>query len=289
MHQIENGLLRVKAREYGAELTSLYDLRSKTERLWQADEAIWGWHAPVLFPVVGRCLNDEIRINQRTFKMEKHGFARRSTFRLLELSDSKMVFSLTSDKDTLLSYPYLFEFLISYRLEAHCLLVSYEVVNKDDQDIYFSLGGHPAFAAPLYNDENYEDYYLEFEQTENVFRHKLNQDGFFTGEKDLVLNQERTINLKKDIFKNDALIFEGLKSNSVTLKSKKHPHYVKMNFDGFPFLGIWAKENAPYVCIEPWKGCADTKNRPVDISNKEGIVLLETGKTFCITYKIEIG
>lgn len=289
MHQIENSFLRVKAREYGAELTSLFDLKNQTERLWQADSSVWGWHAPVLFPVVGRCLNDEIRIGEQRFKMEKHGFARRSAFRLLDLTDSKMVFSLSSDKETLLSYPYQFEFLISYRLDAHRLIVSYEVINKDDKTIYFSIGGHPAFAAPIHPDEQYEDYYLEFELAETSFRHTLTKHGFFDGEKELILNHSRTIDLKKDLFQNDALIFKDLKSHKVALKSVKHPHYLQVHFNGFPYLGVWAKENASYVCIEPWIGCADTENHPHDFPQKEGIIGLEVGNHFTVSYSIEVG
>lgn len=289
MHQIENSFLRIKARELGGELTSIFDLRNKTERLWQADASVWNWHAPVLFPVVGRCWNDEIKINEQTYKMEKHGFARRSNFRLLDLTESKMVFSLSSNQETLLSYPYRFEFLISYRLDTHRLIVSYEIINKDDKDLYFSFGGHPAFAAPVYPDEIYEDYYLEFEQPETAFRHCLNRDGFFDGNKELVMNHSNTIDLRKDIFRDDALIFKDLKSHKVALKSVKTPHYIKMEFNGFPYLGIWAKENAPYVCLEPWIGCADTENKPCHLPDKEGMTELAPGNHLTLSYTIEVG
>src|SRR4051812_40629744 len=117
MHQIENQHLKISAREYGAELTSVFFKKTATEHLWQADEKIWGWHAPVLFPVVGRCLNDQIIIDGQPYSMEKHGFARKSQFRLLELGDTKMTFSLKESAETLKIYPFRFEFLISYRLK----------------------------------------------------------------------------------------------------------------------------------------------------------------------------
>lgn len=164
MHQIENNFLRIKAREYGAELTSLFDKKNNIEHLWQADPAIWGWHAPLLFPVVGRCLNDEIIIDGRKFKMEKHGFARKSNFKLLELADTRMVFSLKSDEQLLKIYPYNFELLVAYRLSKNTVSVSYEVINRDNKNIYFSIGGHPAFAIPFFSEEDYHNYYLEFEE-----------------------------------------------------------------------------------------------------------------------------
>src|SRR5947208_11505992 len=112
MHKIENEFLNIKVRDFGAELTSVFDKKTNTEHLWQADEKFWAWHAPVLFPVVGRCLNDEILIDGVRYPMEKHGFARKSDFSLLELSETKMIFSLNYSQDSLKCYPYKFEFLI---------------------------------------------------------------------------------------------------------------------------------------------------------------------------------
>jgi len=196
MHQIENEFLKVRVREYGAELISVFDKKNKIEHLWQADENIWGWHAPVLFPVIGRCLNDEIEIEGTKYKMKKHGFARKSNFKLLELSQEKMIFELTDSEATLKIYPYKFELLIGYRLSGNKLHVSYEVRNKDDKPIYFQIGGHPAFAVPFLENEKYEDYYLEFEQTENSSRHYINTSGFFEGRKEKVLENAKRIELR---------------------------------------------------------------------------------------------
>jgi galactose mutarotase-like enzyme len=280
MHQIENEFFKIRAREYGAELTSIFNKKTNTEHLWQADTQYWGWHAPVLFPVVGRCLNDEIRVNGEAYKMEKHGFARKSNFRLLELAESKMIFSLRSSEATLKIYPYKFEFLIGYRLKDSQLICSYEVVNPDEKPIYFQLGGHPAFAVPFHENENYEDYYLECELSENSSRHFINSDGFFDGRTQRVFNNSNTIALKKDLFKDDALIFKDLKSRIVSIKSKNHSNSLSVRFDGFNYLGLWAKENAPYVCIEPWLGCADTAGSPKELSKREGINMLSPGEEF---------
>lgn len=59
-HVMENEFLRVTVSDHGAELVSVWDKERKTERIWQADPAVWNRHAPVLFPFVGkvngRCL-----------------------------------------------------------------------------------------------------------------------------------------------------------------------------------------------------------------------------------------
>ncbi|MFN8286452.1 MAG: aldose 1-epimerase family protein [Chitinophagales bacterium] len=293
MHKIENEFLRVEAREYGAELISIYDKKNKLERLWNADEAFWPWHAPVLFPVVGRSLNDEIMVAGQTYKMEKHGFARKSNFKLLELGDSKMVFSLTYTDETLKIYPFKFEFLIAYRLQANMLYCRYEVINRDDKPLYFQLGGHPAFAVPPVGSatigERYSDYHLEFESAETVSRHFINADGFFTGNTEKVIDNGTSLPLRNDLFKDDALIFKDHKGRKLTIKSAKNTHYLTVNFSGFPYLGLWAKVNAPYVCIEPWYGCADTVEKQVEMPDKEGAIKLPAGEEFSALFTVEIG
>lgn len=279
MHTIENEFLKVTARNFGAELTSVYYKPTHTEHLWQADKNFWGWHAPVLFPVVGRCMNDEILIDGNKYAMEKHGFARKSEFTLLELNENKMVFMMQSSESTLRIYPYQFEFLIAYTLDGNKLLVSYEVINRDTKTIYFQLGGHPAFAAPFSATEKYDDYYLEFENTENAPRHYIDANGFFDGRTETALTNGMRVNLRPDLFKDDALIFKDLQSRKVFLKSRNHERYVEVDFNGFNYLGLWAKENAPYVCIEPWLGCAATAGVQTELSEKEGIIsLVKAGK-----------
>lgn len=290
MHQIENDFLRVKVREYGAELTSIFNKKTGVEHLWQADEAFWPWHAPVLFPTVGRSVDDEIVIDGVKYPMEKHGFARKMNFKLLELSQEKMVFSISNNEETLKLYPYQFEFLIGYRLKANELLVSYEVRNKDDKPMYFQLGGHPAFAVPFglkgHENESYSDYSIQFEQAENSPRHFIDGDGFFDGRTGPVFNNANSIQLQPDLFKDDALIFKDLKSRTATIKSSNHEHTLTVDFHGFSYLGLWAKVNAPYVCIEPWLGCAGTAGKQVEFADREGIIMLEPGEEFNPSFSI---
>ncbi len=288
MHTIDNDYLRISAKEFGAELTSVFYKKTNTEHLWQADEKFWGWHAPVLFPVVGRCLHDTILIDEQRYHMEKHGFARKSMFNLTEQSASQLKFMLQSSEATLAIYPYLFEFYIVYTLYENQLKVTYEVVNTGKECMYFQVGGHPALTVPFNNNEQYEDYYIEFEQPESLERHLINADGYFSGEKELVLSNESKLALRKDLFNRDALIFKNHKSRKVSIKSCNHEHYLSMTFNDFPYLGFWAKENAPYVCIEPWIGCADSTGQLKEFSEREMVNLLEPDTIFKASYSIEL-
>lgn len=274
MHQIENEFLRISARNFGAELISIFHKKTGTEHLWQADEKFWGWHAPMLFPIVGRTINDQLSIDGKNYPMDKHGFARKSNFELLELSEQKMVFVLRSNADTLSIYPYQFELLSAFSINENTLTHSFEVINNGNEPMYFQLGGHPAFAVPFYANENYSDYYLEFEQPEKAHRHFINTDGFFDGRTELVLNNTPTLPLQPNMFAEDAIIFKNLQSKSVCIRSKNHSHYLKVDFHDFNYLGLWAKVSAPYVCIEPWLGCASSISDSGALTAKEGVVTL---------------
>ena len=280
MHSIENSNIRIAVRDFGAELTSLFDKKNNIEHMWQADPQFWGWYAPVLFPVVGRSLNDEIVIDGRKYKMEKHGFARKSEFELVSQSTDRLRFKLSASEKTLSLYPYLFDFHISYEIKDSQLIQTFEVENTGEDTMYFQLGGHPAFAIPFLSGEVYEDYFIEFEKDTVLDRENINDHGFFDTSVSHVINGTNRLPLESDMFYKDAIILKDLHSRKVTIKSNKNPHKLSVEFPAFNYLGLWAKVNAPYVCIEPWLGCADTEGKQVEYRDKEGILSLAAGDKF---------
>jgi galactose mutarotase-like enzyme len=286
MHIIENEFLKVTAREFGAELTSVISKKTGIEHIWQADPSVWGWHAPVLFPVVGRCLNDAIIVEGKIYPMQKHGFARKTTFELMEISEDRVVFSLIWNEHSMAFYPFKFEFLIAYTIHENTLTCSYEVRNIDDKEILFSLGGHPAFRVPFFDNEQYNDYSLLFEHSENSQRHLINTDGFFDGRREDVFNSSNRIKLSDSLFNEDALIFKDLKSRKVSLGNELHEHKIDFDFSDFNYLGIWAKPCAQYVCLEPWLGCADTANICTEFKYKDGVLALNPHEEKQVSWSI---
>lgn len=288
MTTLENNHLRVTIRPQGAELTSIFHKITCIEHLWQADPAVWGWYAPNLFPVVGGCLNNQVLIDGKTYPMERHGFTRTSSFETTESTATHAVFSLRSSVKTRVHFPYDFEFQISYELEDARLTVTYRIVNKDDKTVFFSVGAHPAFAVPFYAGEAYEDYYLEFEQAEALETHLLSAAGYFTGETKPVPTKGRHLGLTKHLFDADALVFKNLASRRVAICTDRHNHAVIVDYPSFPYLGLWAKPGAPFVCIEPWLGCADSEGQPKPIQDKELIQSVEMGSEFERSFSITI-
>jgi len=286
---LENDLLKIGISNTGAQLTSFYNKTAGIEHMWQGDPAIWPWHAPNLFPVIGTLIDNQLLVDGRAYTLtQRHGFARYSEFLPIEANSEQAKFSLPYCEKTLAVYPYKFDFQILYDLIDNALRITYKVINMDHQTIYFSVGGHPAFNVPFFPGEKYDDYALEFETKEKLETHLLASDGCFNGETQPVPLKGQELPITHELFANDALVFKNMKSRQVTIKSDQHEHTLSVQFPHFNQLGIWAKTEGDFVCIEPWLGCADTEGKHVDIKQKEGIQKLHQGHVFEASFYISI-
>jgi galactose mutarotase-like enzyme len=290
MYTLENNKLKIGIKKIGAELCKISSVKNINEFMWDANPAIWGNHAPNLFPVIGALKEDSYRFENKKYAMTKHGFIRKNKdIALHEKTKDSLTFRLSQNETTLKSYPFKFEFYITYKLIENKIDILHTVKNCDNQPLYFSLGGHPAFKCPVYENENYEDYFLEFEHEENSVRHLINMEtGLISSKTKTVFNNSNKIQLTHELFNEDALIFKDLKSRKVTLKSKTYGAILSISYKEFPYLGIWAKPNGNYVCIEPWLGIADHEDTTQEFKTKEGIISLEANKSFSASYTIEI-
>lgn len=287
-HFIENEYLRIGVNTLGAELCSLTAKNKHKEFLWQANPEFWAFHSPVLFPVVGNCIQNKILVDGVEYPMKRHGFARYSEFKLIESKSQKLVFSLEYSRESLQIYPYKFSLRVEYILSDNQLEIRFEVVNNDNKPILFSLGAHPAFNVPLNEGETYSDYLIEFEEDEDLKQEFFNDSGFFTGKSKSFALKDRKLGLNQTLFNEGALVFKSLNSRKLILKSLNSPNSVELNFKDFNSLGIWAIPGAPFVCIEPWLGYADSEGDLQEFKYKEGIIKLEQIDTFNAAYSIAI-
>ena len=283
---IKNNSIKVIINHKGAELSSIRNAADR-EFIWQADPNFWPRHAPLLFPIVGKLKDLSYTYKNSNYHLPQHGFARDKDFYLKSISDDFVVFYLNSDVETQKNYPFEFELMVSYGLIKNKLIVEYKVSNFGTEDMPFSIGAHPGFCCPIAPDEKLEDYKLIFEEPENLSRYLL-QDGLLNGETEPYLSNAKEITLTKDSFAKDAVVLENFRSKHLTLQSCKSTHAVKVSIEGFPYLGIWNKPGAPFVCIEPWFGLADSIDSSGDIMRKKGIQILAPQKEFSCSYTIEV-
>ncbi len=281
VYYIENQHLKVGVKLHGCELTSVYSKDASYEYLWQGDTNIWYGQSPILFPIIGRLINDTYTLNGKDYKINKHGFARNYDWKLLSQKEDTLSMIFSDNEDTIQIYPYHFDLIVTYTVKDKTLTVTHTVVNKNDTVMYFSLGAHPGFNCEI-GDK------LVFDENETLSTEKIHlTEALRLPETLPVLNNEKEITITKDIFAEDALILNSIKSKCITLKSDNHPRTVKFNMGNSPYLGIWAKPGAPYVCIEPWFGVNDSYEKKDDFSQKDGINKLEAQEKFNFTWKAE--
>lgn len=284
---LENDLLQVRILKKGAELAGIFHKQYQAEYIWQADSAFWGRHAPVLFPIVGRLKNNRYIWEEETYEMGQHGFARDMEFGIVEGGPERAVFLLTPNEASDKQYPFDFHLYIQYVLQGNTLAIEYSVENPGDLPLPFSIGAHPGFACPMEKGLHFEDYVLTFEQAETASVRLLDQ-GLLREDRAPYLNNEKHITLNQETFRNDALIFERLQSRFVRLSSPKGERAVTVSFEQFPYLGLWSKPKAPFVCIEPWTGYADTVDATGELQDKEAISFLDSGKTYTVQFSITV-
>jgi len=288
MIELHNDYINVGIKKKGAELSSLYNRNLALEYIWQADATFWPWHAPNLFPIVGGLVNNEISIEGSLYQLPRHGFVRQSNFTVIESSGQHAILSLRYGSETLHYYPYHFEYQVLYHLNEASLTCTYKVINLDKRTLWFSLGAHPAFNIPFFSYERYDDYFLEFNKDETLHRHHLSPAGYFTGEQSELFLENKKLKISAELFQQDALVFKNIHSKEIAIRSKNHPHALKINYQEFKSLGIWAKPNAPFICIEPWLGYADNEQNDGSIHQKEGIQSLASGHVFEVSFHITL-
>lgn len=289
-YTIKNNMIEVVISDHGAEVQSVKGAHTGEEYMWQADPEIWGRHAPVLFPIVGRLKNDEYKYQGKTYHMGQHGFARDCDFEVENHTQESITFLLKDNEKTREMYPFKVEFRVNYNLMNNLLEENFSVVNKSDETMIFGVGGHPGFNLPVNNGEEKEDYY--FDMHPSIARVKIPLKGAYLDWNNRSLaSTDSFIGLSDELFKDDALIYElHGHDNKVSLRTDKSKFHINVWTRNAPYVGIWSQypNTANYVCIEPWWGIADREDADGELEHKYGMNHLEPGKEyqagFSITY-----
>jgi galactose mutarotase-like enzyme len=275
MVELHNEHLSVTINPKGAELYSIYSPEKSLEYLWQGDPTYWGKRSPILFPIVGALLNNQYQFQGKTYNLSRHGFARDRMFSVLNSKPDQATFLLKSDPSSLEVYPFSFELYVHYTLIDQTINIRYEVQNTHSNALYFSIGAHPAFRVPLVAETQFEDYYLTFNKEETSPIYPLTETGALSTTPQPFLEKTRQLDLRFSLFERDALVFKSLQSDTLSIQSKLTTARVSVQFKGFPYMGIWSAPNAPFVCIEPWCGIADSEHASGQLEEKEGIIKLD--------------
>ncbi len=282
MITIKNEFLTANIKEEGAELKNLFS--SEREYIWQSNPDFWTGACPTLFPICGSLKDNEFTLDGKTYSLQKHGFAKVSTFEVEKKSENSATFLLKSNAETLVSYPFEFEFRVIFTLEEKRLSVRYEIKNLSKETMYFSVGSHEGYAI----EGAIEDYEVIFPEKETLYSHDLTGP-LLKNSKTFMYRNNNVLNLKDTFFaENDTYIFRNIKSKSVTLKKKDGTHELRVEFGGFDSLMLWKKPEAEYLCIEVWNGAPDCANTDKNIKKKLDIQTVEPNQVYVRTHTVEI-
>lgn len=289
MIRIENESLIVEIAELGAEVRSVLHKDTQLSYMWNGDAAYWGRVSPVLFPIVGKLKDGQYKAEGKTYELSQHGFLRDAEFQVLDVQAASVTFAKESKGAYQDVYPYEFRVEICYRIEADQLYVDWKVTSLEKEEMmYFSIGAHPAFRVPLTSGEHAADYKLHLKPVQNkqVTTYELTDGLIREKEQPAVLP---AMPIQAALFENDALVYDHIEE--VRLQSNEG-NGVAVSLTGFPYVGIWSKYDAeagtiaPFVCIEPWFGIADTTDSAGVLSQKAGIQKLAPEEEFNSSYQM---
>ena len=274
---------------HGGELVSFRN-KQGIEHIWSGDPAFWAGRNPVLFPIVGSLKNGAIRFDGKEYKMSRHGFARDQEFDVVEQSADRIVFELSENQSTLVRYPYAFKLQVSHQLIKGGFSTVFRIENTGDTSMPFCIGAHTAFRCPFREGEHFEDYEIIFEHPEEVSMRLLTKEGLLSSVLcEPFLSAQDRFALNYELFARvDTVILNDIKSESIRLVHRENGQGVQMNFKGFPMLAFWTKgaEKAPFICLEPWHGCAAVEDETGEFFDKPYCINLSPGEVKMLGYQV---
>lgn len=277
---IKSDLITVTVSSRGAEIQSILD-KDGVERMYDGDPAFWTGRAPILFPVAGSLKDDGYEWQGVWYSMPKHGFVSALEWQVESEKENEAVFLL---REKHAGFPFEYDLRAIFTAKDNQLIITYSVTNRDQRPFCFSIGSHEAYATS----GGIENYEILFDQEETLLHAELT--GSLNGHGTVTIAENtRVLPLKYEYFQVDALVFRSLKSRGVTLRSVKNSRTVRVDFPDCPFLLLWTRPSAPYICIEPWCNGPDFVDAPAQIEKKPGFTRLEKGQTAVKTHFITFG
>lgn len=272
---LSSDALTAQINPFGSELSALRD-PSGRDLLWDGNPAFWTGRAPLLFPIVGALAGGVYRVAGQTYALSRHGFARGKPFEVLSASSAEALLRLKADDGTLAVYPFYFQLQVRFEIRGATLIVTTSVRNDGDAPMPASFGYHPAFRWPLPFCAARALHTIEFDLEEPEPICRLDAAGTVMPVRYPTPIHARTLQLHDELFKNDAMILPALRSQGLRYGADTGLR-LGLQFPDTPYLGLWSKPGAPFICIEPWHGMADPVGFNGDFTEKPGVFIVLPG------------
>lgn len=286
MIEIGSEALNAVINPLGAELWSLRDAGGRA-LMTDADPAFWSGRAPLLFPIVGRLMDDRYRLDGKEYALPQHGFARRQTFALIDQAPDRAVLRLIDNAETRAVYPFAFALDAAFSLRGATLAMDVTVTNTGDVAMPASFGFHPAFAWPLPYGAAKAAHRITFAEDEPGQLAAIVKGGWMDADGWESPVEGRVLALHDALFERDALVWNPVRSQSLAYGAEGGPQLV-CDFPDTPALGLWMKPGARYLCIEPWHGIADPYGFDGEIWDKPLMQRYAPGESKTFTMRVTL-
>ena len=281
---IENEYLKVTVTTWGAQVKSVIRKLDGVEHIWQADKAVWGYHAPILFPHAGKVVDGKIEARGGVYESGQHGFARLMEHDFVEQTADTIVLELCANEETLAKFPYDFRLVSTFSLEGDTLHHSLTVENLDEVRLPFGIGYHPAFTVPFDDKHVATDYELRFDEMESPICVNCLPTGLVQKDHYYLGNNITSIPVDEQLFANDSHCMVNLKSRTLGLYEKGTGRGVVCDISEFPYTLIWSKPGMPkFVCIEPWHSLPSCEGGSCNWEEKAAAAILNPGEGWTTT------
>ena len=233
-YSIENDILRLTVDTHGAEPVSVIHKPTGAELLWRGDPAVWGRHAPILFPYTGKLTGGKMIAKGVEYAGGQHGFARDVEHTMTHHTETLLEFELHANAETLPKWPYAFVLRSTFTLEGETVHHTLTVENPVEEELRFGIGYHPAFAFPFDDRHVTEDYEIRFDGIESPLCVSAQPNGLLNGESYYLARNVEAIPLTDDLFDNDSHAMVNLRSGHVSVIEKDTGRSVICDVSDFP-------------------------------------------------------
>ncbi len=241
---------------------------------------------PILFPFNGRTFNQgKIFSWLGTDGVERpipiHGIARQGVFKTTRCDARGFAAQFVPGDEAKASYPYDYEFTVTYLFEPLGLSCEFTLKNLGTQPIPWSAGHHFYFTLPWNEGLKRGDYSIRIPAGKTLKQDQTNgklSAGPVFQPKESLANKALV-----DVF------HTNLKSNVVTFGPKGQPGEVavtlgtsKVPAPDATFVTWTLNDEAPFYCVEPWMGPANSPE------HKLGLHWVPPGQTQNFVVKVQV-
>lgn len=275
-----NEYLTLTVDTHGAEAVSLKN-KAGEEMLWCGDKAVWGRHAPLLFPWTGKLVGGAFTHKGKTYKGGQHGFARDLEHTLLCAEGDTIVMELKAGEETAERFPFDFTLTTTYKLEDNKVVLSLAVTNNGAEAMPFGIGFHPAFNVPFDDKHTTEDYEFRFDKMESPLCIDCLPNGLVSGKCYYLAANTDRIQLTDRLFDNDSFCMTNLTGTKLGIYEKDTGRHITCDIADYPYTLIWSakSEKIHFVCIEPWRSLPGVEGGSQEWSDRAAAAVLAPGAT----------